>query len=467
MRFDLVEHTRKLLIEWKEGDADSKVLYDACKELSARTFLSRNKPVPYYKIHSSTTKIELEADYYIGADWVLPGKKFVYVAPKINTKLIERFKVELDKEDDTSDQDNPPPCDDVKKLNYLKMYMEAVSRPEVLKHSSDLLFIDWNAPEIQINQKEDLLTPFLVVQFLNLLHQIVRKGLKKSYYTLTNNLQSRVKGKILVGQNIKTNIVKNRLTNTLCQYQEFGIDSTENRFLKKVLAFVSTYIANNEGLFKGNEVSLRHTIGFCSPAFENVSGECAEHELKNIKPNVFYKEYKEAIRTGKLLLKRFAYNISNTSSSQPVSTPPFWIDMPRLFELYVYQLLLKANEENAGKVKYQFSTRGNYLDFLICNGKQSIVIDTKYKLHYNHGHLHSDIRQVAGYARLKKVLDEVSKGNEGFDRDNILPCLIIYPDPNLETYPSLEIENLMNDDRKINAYHEVFKLGVPLPVIEG
>jgi 5-methylcytosine-specific restriction enzyme subunit McrC len=464
MRFDLVEHTRQLLVELCGKDNDDLALFAECLEASPRTFSNRNKPVPYYKIHPSATKIELEADYYVGADWIIPNKKFVYVAPKINTKLVEKFKGELDNEAGSSDQDNVPPDYVPKGLNYLKMYMDAVSRPEVMEHSDGLLFIDWDSPEIQLTQnEEDLLTPFLVVQYLKLVRNIVRKGLKKSYYTLTNNLQSKVKGKILVGQNIKTNIVKNRLTNTVCQYQEFGTDSTENRFLKKVLTFVSTYIANSEKLFKGNEAALRQIIGYCNPAFENVSGECAEHDLKSIKPNAFYKEYKEAIRIGKLLLKRFAYTISNTSSNQPVCTPPFWIDMPRLYELYVYQLLLKANEENTDKVKYQFSTYGNYLDFLICNGKHSVVIDTKYKLHYNHGHLHSDIRQVAGYARLNKVLDEVAKGLDGFDRDTVLPCLIIYPDPNLEDCPSLEIGKLIDDHRKINAYHKVFKLGVPLP----
>lgn len=467
MRLDLVEHTRKTLVELYGKDDDDISLFTECLEVIPRTVLSRNKHIPYYKIHSSTTKIELEADYYIGADWIIPNKEFVYVAPKINTKLIEKFKDELDREIEPIDNDNIPLDYVAKELNYLKMYMDAISRPEVLEHLDNLFFIDWDSPEIQLTQnEEDLLTPFLVVQYLNLLQQIVRKGLKKSYYAITSNLQNRVKGKILVAQNIKTNIVKIRLTNTVCQYHEFGVNSIENRFLKRALTFVSSYIANNEKLFKGNEATLHHIIAFCNPAFENVSENCEEYELKSIKHNVFYKEYKDGIRIGKLLLRRFAYNISNTSSNKQVSTPPFWIDMPRLFELYVYQLLLKANESNTDKIKYQFSTYGNYLDFLIYNGKQSAVIDTKYKLHYNHGHIHSDIRQVSGYARLNKVLDEVKKGSDDFDNDSILPCLIIYPDPNLEEIPLLGIQNLISISETVGAYYKVYKLGVPLPVIK-
>lgn len=43
------------------------------------------------------------------------------------------------------------------------------------KHTNNLLLIDWEDKEIEITQ-------ILVVQFLNLLKEITRKGLKKSYY---------------------------------------------------------------------------------------------------------------------------------------------------------------------------------------------------------------------------------------------------------------------------------------------
>lgn len=83
----------------------------------------------------------------------------------------------------------------------------------------------------------------------------------------------------------------------------------------------------------------------------------------------------------------FTYNITETSTLQK-TTPPFWIDMPRLFELYCYVQILKANPEDKHHIHYQFSTYGNSLDILISKPSFEMIIDTKYKLKYNHGHIH-------------------------------------------------------------------------------
>ncbi|MBL0146075.1 MAG: hypothetical protein IPP48_10150 [Chitinophagaceae bacterium] len=102
-----------------------------------------------------------------------------------------------------------------------------------------------DATEVPIEQVEDLLSPLLIVKFLNTLAAIVRKGLKKSYYKKQQNLNSRIKGKILVSQNIKQNILKNKFTSTFCQFEEFGINSLENRLLKKHW-YLQQYIDNHQ-----------------------------------------------------------------------------------------------------------------------------------------------------------------------------------------------------------------------------
>ena len=52
MRLDLVEHTRHLLAELSGKDDDNISFFTECLEISPRSFISRNKRVPYYKIHS-------------------------------------------------------------------------------------------------------------------------------------------------------------------------------------------------------------------------------------------------------------------------------------------------------------------------------------------------------------------------------------------------------------------------------
>ena len=477
----LKEHvSRKLIITKEKSLFESereKHLFcssDQPTEILQRTFKKeRGKEYFCFKKHLTSEKeITLYSDYFVGVDWLTKDKsRYIQVEPKLNDKAIISFeKVSTDNENisekevaewnkkikeeiETSSKDY--------EIDVIGMLMQIMAHPEVSKHTNNLLLIDWEDKEIEITQKQDLLTPFLVVQFLHLLKEITRKGLKKSYYKKQENLRNRVKGKILVGEQIKQNIFKNRLTNTVCEYQVFGEDSLENRFLNKVFIFCTNYVENHNIYFKGkNDISW--FINYIRPSFEHIGTDINIQEIRNYKHNPFFKEYKEAIKIGQQILKRFSYNITKTTEEK-ISTPPFWIDMPKMFELYVYAQFLKDNPElQAKNFNYQFSTNGNALDFLICTLGKKIVVDTKYKLKYNYSQIHEDIRQVAGYARLKKVREEV--GLQANNNEEI-SCLIIYPKPiGSEVNTKLVMDLLLVE--KINAYHEVYKIGINLPTIK-
>jgi 5-methylcytosine-specific restriction endonuclease McrBC regulatory subunit McrC len=407
-------------------------------------------------------EFELKADYCIGLDWLGNTGRYVYIEPKINTKTAKIFNAITDSEEEISgtDEDSNPIESNIRELDYLKMLLQITNVPESHSEIKDLVKIDWEAKPIEIEQKDDKLTPFLVVQYLQLVKAIVRKGLKKKYYKVQENLNNRVKGKILVGQHVKQNVFKNRFTSTFCEYQQFGEDHAENRFLKKVLQFSCSYVENHKDLFGKNYPDIQHTINFCRPAFELISDQVNEYELKHIKHNPFYKDYAETLKIGSYILKKFAYNITQTST-QKMATPPFWIDMPRLFELYVYSKMVEANETDKKEIHYQFSTYGNALDILVSKKVYQMVIDAKYKLHYQNGHLHEDIRQIAGYARLNKVREKLKVSD-----DKNIDCLIIYPDME-NGIEDLSLENIINkkNRKEIKAYYKVFKLGVKLPLI--
>ncbi|MCP2027424.1 5-methylcytosine-specific restriction endonuclease McrBC regulatory subunit McrC [Flavobacterium sp. HSC-32F16] len=406
------------------------------------------------------TGLEVQANYCIGLDWIGTTGRSLYVEPKINSKTAKIFNALTDYEEGISrtDEDSNTIESNIRELDYLKMLLQITNVPESHSEIKDLVKIDWEAKPIEIEQKDDKLTPFLVVRYLQLLKSIVRKGLKKSYYKVQENLNNRVKGKILVGQHIKQNVFKNRFTNTYCEYQVFGEDHAENHFFKKVLQFASSYVENHKDIFGKNYQEIQHTINYCCPAFELISDQVNEYELKHIKHNPFYKDYVETLKIGSHILKKFAFNITHTTS-QKVTTPPFWIDMPRLFELYIYSKMIEYNQTDKMEIHYQFSTYGNALDILVSKPNTQMVIDAKYKLHYQNGHLHEDIRQVAGYARLKKVREQLNVSD-----DKNIDCLIIYPD--MENGISvLTLENIIQFRQEIKSYYKVFKLGVKLPWI--
>lgn len=482
MKISLYEHVRHVLFEQQyDADGNPIVTEELTRWSSCVPRKYKNRRGHEYKcfdLISSKNKVELTADYYVGVDWLIPGKQYVHVAPKLNKYVIERFSELSNKETDVENykgeevEDTPELDDDSNRIqiNYLRMLLDAMSDPVVAKECTDLIRIEWDDPMIRIDQDDDSLTPFLVVQFLQLLRLIVRKGLKKSYYKVCENINNRVKGKILVGQQVKLNILKNRLTNTYCEYQVFGDDNTENRFLKKVFQFSIAYIGNHSSLFQGNEKLLEGLINYVRPAFEHIGNLEGEDVLRQFKYNPFFKEYKDALRIGGYILKRFAYNISQAAEKQEVDTPPFWIDMPRLFELYVYQKLLQANGHNTDKIKYQYSTYGNSLDILIKDGKNSMIIDAKYKLQYKSHLVHQDIRQVAGYARLNKVRKELD-----IDEDRNIDCLIIYPkidrirsettsvDYNVYNYSLLNLRKVFQrKENFLKGYYRMYKFGLEL-----
>ncbi|RYZ27848.1 MAG: hypothetical protein EOO10_11480, partial [Chitinophagaceae bacterium] len=312
--------------------------------------------------------------YFIGVDWLITGKKAVYVEPKVNTAG--------------------------QQLAYLQMLFSALQHAELLEHSTELFEIKWKDPAVPISQQQDLLTPLLVVQFLQAVKNIVHKGLKKSYYRVQQTLSGRVKGKILVAETLKHSHSKGRYLQTHCSFDVFGVDGKENRLLKKALVFVQRYLPSHKNL--NGERFFQETFQYVMPAFEGVSETVSLEEVTTLVTNPFYKEYKLAIYLAKLILRRFGYAVNNASAQQ-VTTPPFWIDMSKLFELYVLGLL-KDRYPHTGAITYHPSTYGNELDFLINVDGLQMVADAKYKLKYQSNNPnHDDIRQVSGYSRLKVV----------------------------------------------------------------
>lgn len=394
-----------------------------------KIYRGRDVSMPCFTVKraaESENTFNLITGYFIGVDWLDSHRTALYIAPKLNSEN--------------------------KEVDFVKMLFSSLRHTDVAKEIDELFEVKWDQPSIEIEQKQDLLTPFLVVEFLSLLKIIIRKGLKKSYYKVEKNLHSKVKGKILVGKSVKDNVLQNKNLHTYCSYDEFGLSNKENRLLKKALFFVKRYLPNYTQLT--DNVEIQNTFNYISPAFHNVSGEIELNEIKQSKKNTFYKEYEPAIRLAKLILKLFGYNISNTVKDK-IQTPPFWIDMSKLFELYALGLL---KDRFHNQVKFQYKYYGNELDYLLKSDNYKMVIDAKYKLKYINGKHDEDIRQVSGYARLRNVYKALE-----IEQGNIIDCLIIHPDQDngLEDLKEVNLK-----EKEISQYFDVYKVGLKLPHID-
>ncbi len=389
-----------------------------------------------FKFVRNENEIFATGSYFVGIDWLREKDLAIQVSPKMN----DGFEVD-----------------------YVRMLNDALCEPENYEHLQDLLTIRFDKPSIRIKQQQDLLSIFLITEYLNMVQRIVRKGLKRDYYIVEENLRNKVKGRMQISRNIRQNLVNGNVTDNVCSYQIYDIDSPENRILKMALRFC---VKQLEVYRHAIDVSLlEKKIRFVTPYFANVGDDVALKTIKTYKGNPVFREYNQAITFAQLLLRRYSYDISVVGKNE-IDTPPFWIDMSKLFELYVFHHLRQVFK---GRKELQYHVHAHHqeLDYLL-NPEQwpePYVIDAKYKPYYRGtgGINKDDARQVAGYARLSAIYKKL-----GLDEDKALPikCLIIYPDQDAEDKINFTRSVEPSFD-KVNDYVRFYKFGIKLPIVNN
>ena len=366
-----------------------------------------------------------KAGYYVGITWLQEGQVALQVSPKIDN------------------------------IDFLAMFMTCLKcrNNEVQDKMMQIYGIDFKKPSIETQGLHQEVTPFIVTHFLSLLEPIIKKGLKHNYCFEEDNLQSKLKGKLVFSQHFKKNVLNHRLDKNYCRYQEYSVNCTENKILKKALVFAESYIQH---YMKGMlPEGLNNSIRIAKRVFEEVTDTCSPAEVERFRVNPLFKEYARAISVAKLMLRRFGYDVQRMEDTSSM-VPPFWIDMSLLFETYVLGLL---SERHGNGIKYHISTNGNEIDF----GKpdEKLIIDTKYIPHWEEQVIHENIRQLSGYARNKQIRRKLM--GEVYETE-ILPCLILYPSASgVErfTYDLL----LEEPCKEIETYLKFHKLGIKLPTL--
>jgi len=380
----------------------------------------------------SLRKGEFYTGYFIGLTRIAANRHILYVAPKYDDGVI------------TGSTD------------YLQMLSSCLRHPEVLGHTEKLFEIDFDSEPINIAQASDMITPLIVVQFLRSVRRIVQKGLQKDYYNKTENKKSSVKGKILVSRTIRQNHLKQDKLHTWCTYQEFGLNNPQNRLLKTTLQFIQRFAETGAV----NKLNLEASLRFIKPAFEDIDQDFDPKEIEHFKANSFFSEYSEAVKLAKILLKRFGYQLNAVRKEDKTSIPPFWIDMSKLFELYVLGKLKEIL--SPGELIYQANGKFGELDFLRTTKGEEIIIDAKYKPVYAKGGYDIDnIRQLSAYARDKGLLEQLNIDRKDW-KFTVLPCLIIHPDKNA----GYQLQKDILFKHPIKEFERFFKAGINIPEID-
>ena len=119
-------------------------------------------------------------------------------------------------------------------IDFLSMFMTCFSSNLEIESFSEIYSINAEQPSIEAPSLRGVISPLIVLHFIGVVNRL--KSLKRGYVHRSENLK-KVKGKINILKNERTNISLKRYDCIYCNYDEYSVDIPENRLLKKALLF--------------------------------------------------------------------------------------------------------------------------------------------------------------------------------------------------------------------------------------
>lgn len=311
----------------------------------------------------------------------------------------------------------------IQQIDFIEMFMTCLQSSLPEDKFSAIYDIDLDAKPIRSTVLNSVLSPLLVVQFLLIVKQITDRGLRKGYVSREQNL-SKVKGRIDFRKNEIRNVWTGHKERVFCRYDEFSVDTPENRYLKRALLIASNMISL---MSEHQSFSTIYALcNRCLSAFNEISDTLEDYPIINRK-NKLYREYSDALRFARMIIRKEEMSVNSRHKTAFDIVPVFRIDMALLFEHYVLAKL----REKYGKKSVIYQLKGSntfYPDFIINSGDTRVIADAKYTELYEDGEAKSDyIKQLCGYARDIKLLKELGIDCSNPDAVPIVPCALIYP----------------------------------------
>lgn len=344
-------------------------------------------------------------------------------------------------------------------IDFLSMFMICFTSNLAVESFSQIYSISAEQQSIEAPALKGVVSPLIIMHFLGVVSRI--KALRKGYVRRNDNLK-KVKGRIEILKNERANIALQRYDRIYCNYDEYTIDIPENRLLKKALLFSKRLLS----MMDQNHISYNRVwqkLNQTLAKFENVSCEVDIKTIRQIKGHKLFKDYAEAIRLAKLVLRHFDYSINNVSNTENKVTP-FVLDMSLLYEHYVYGLLYEAYGD---KIIYQYEGKTGMPDFLYCTNGFKAILDTKYIPKYDEKNLDINvIRQLSGYGRDLHILKKIGYDATEDELTPSVPCVIIYPtETGVGDNPFLGKELSTLCTIRERGLSQFYKISIPIPTL--
>jgi 5-methylcytosine-specific restriction enzyme subunit McrC len=217
-----------------------------------------------------------------------------------------------------------------------------------------------------------------IAVFLNELGHFARKYLRHEFIRIRTNLAGKVKGKIIIGDNIRRNTVKGRADKFLCQYHIIDSNTVANQILRAALTLCMKYLGASEGR---TSQQLHEWARICSALARITERRITQADFQAMHYSGLMKKYKPIHRLAKMIFRRLHTDGTGSIEGSQAVTVPFWLDMNALFERYVQGKLIQAGADFKTQVPISVK-EGNLSfqcrpDFVIGDG--FAVLDAKYK----------------------------------------------------------------------------------------
>ena len=210
----------------------------------------------------------------------------------------------------------------------------------------------------------DIYGIFEIIDFVNKAKKLCKGNLKRQSCRIEENLNCKVKGRILVQKQIKYNVSKGQEQRFYCVYNKMSENIRENQIIKYAL----TLCVKKSGI--GD--ALAEDLRFCLNTLGDVAlKKCGPSDFIGLKNNSAYRQYKEALAAAKKVICRYSLSYLNTneefqekseqkSELKSGKVQPFFIDINLLFEYYCRAIFKKAiseyNMETKSKVRFELES---------------------------------------------------------------------------------------------------------------
>ena len=283
----------------------------------------------------------------------------------------------------------------IKNLDAVSMFIDVAASNYDSGYDTSKGIFDCNPDEPPIDGVvlPDDITLLQVAVFLSSLSRFCQRDLRQDFSRIRENITGRIKGRIVVEDNIRMNTVRGRADRIACEYTRMTMDTLANQILKSALSKCYRYISQ-AGMKHHDKLSMWSRQ--CEAALTEVSlTKISDNDFRQIRYSGRMQRYRHIHGLARMIIKRIRTDAQGDLLDEKSSvTLPFYLNMWMLFERYVGVQLQKTGLDFVAQGSHDFSfdlpdqmksgnstnvagsltIRPDYISI-----KDGIVVDAKYK----------------------------------------------------------------------------------------